>query len=162
MAQRYEVETWVNPKAWNNPADAERAIEMILESKSDDEALWLRIVEECDSSRVRDFTSVMIYGFSDDLIEVESTDDSIDGEVYLSEDDQDTLVLQGPDGERMNVEIGFGTFVPDGWGIRVTMDAETPNWTLIPGRRPDRDDDPMLTVIVPVGTTCICRGEPVR
>lgn len=44
MTQRYEVEAWVNPSAWDDPAEAERAIEAILESGSTDEAEWLRII----------------------------------------------------------------------------------------------------------------------
>ncbi|MDE9363996.1 hypothetical protein PZ938_00105 [Luteipulveratus sp. YIM 133132] len=43
MAERHEVEAWVNPSAWDNEDEAARVIEAILESGSDDELEWTRI-----------------------------------------------------------------------------------------------------------------------
>lgn len=43
MAQRHEIEAWVNPSAWEDPAEAERVIDAIEASASDDEVEWVRI-----------------------------------------------------------------------------------------------------------------------
>jgi len=43
MAQRHEIEAWVNPSAWDDPAEAERVIDAIEASGTDDEAEWVRI-----------------------------------------------------------------------------------------------------------------------
>jgi len=43
MAQRHEIEAWVNPSAWDDPAEAERVIDAIEDSRSDDEELWTRL-----------------------------------------------------------------------------------------------------------------------
>lgn len=40
---RDNVEAWVNPSVWDDPAEAERAIDAILASGSEDEADWTRI-----------------------------------------------------------------------------------------------------------------------
>lgn len=49
MAQRHEIEAWVNPPAWDDPADAERVIDEIEASGSDSEADWTRIAFGGDS-----------------------------------------------------------------------------------------------------------------
>ena len=43
MAQRFQVEAWVNPAAWDDEDEARRVIDAILASGSDDEAEWVRI-----------------------------------------------------------------------------------------------------------------------
>lgn len=43
MTQRHEVEAWVQPAAWDDGAKAQRVIDAILDSGSDDEAEWVRI-----------------------------------------------------------------------------------------------------------------------
>lgn len=43
MAQRHEIEAWVNPSAWEDPAEAQRVIDAIEDSGSDDEELWTRL-----------------------------------------------------------------------------------------------------------------------
>lgn len=43
MAQRYEVEAWLAPAAWDDPDRAHEVIDDILASGSDDEAEWVRI-----------------------------------------------------------------------------------------------------------------------
>lgn len=42
-ATREDVTNWVNPSAWDDPEEADRVIEAIIESGSDDEADWVRI-----------------------------------------------------------------------------------------------------------------------
>lgn len=104
---------------------------------------------------------VTIYGASDDLVEFKSTDRSIHGEAYLSGIGDSTVRLIAPDGQTLTIVVGFCTFT-DGWGIRVDVDAATPEWPVLPGRRPYRDDDPAVTVTVPAGTRATCDGEDVR
>lgn len=43
MAQRFQVEAWVNPAAWDDEDEARRVIDAILDSGSDDEAEWVRL-----------------------------------------------------------------------------------------------------------------------
>lgn len=43
MAQRHEIEAWVNPSAWDDEDEAWRVIDAIEESGSDDETDWVRI-----------------------------------------------------------------------------------------------------------------------
>lgn len=41
--QRHEVEAWVNPPAWEDPAEAEAVVEAILASGTTDEEAWVKI-----------------------------------------------------------------------------------------------------------------------
>lgn len=41
--QRHEVEAWVNPPAWEDPAQAEAVVEAILASGTTDEEAWVKI-----------------------------------------------------------------------------------------------------------------------
>ena len=43
MAQRHEVEAWINASAWDDRDKAERVVDAIVASGSDDEAEWVRI-----------------------------------------------------------------------------------------------------------------------
>lgn len=43
MAQRHEVEAWVNPTAWDDEGEARRVVDAIMASGSDDEAVWVRL-----------------------------------------------------------------------------------------------------------------------
>lgn len=43
MAQRHEIEAWVNPTAWDDQDEAQRVIDAIEASGTDDEAEWVRI-----------------------------------------------------------------------------------------------------------------------
>ena len=43
MAQRHEIEAWVNPTAWDDQDEAQRVIDAIKASGTDDEAEWVRI-----------------------------------------------------------------------------------------------------------------------
>lgn len=59
MAQRHEIEAWVNPSAWDDEDEAVRVIDAIEASGSEDEAEWSRIAElgaESDlAAAARDF-----------------------------------------------------------------------------------------------------------
>lgn len=48
MAQRHEIEAWVNPSAWDDPSDAQRVIDQIMATGSDDEVVWVGIVADHD------------------------------------------------------------------------------------------------------------------
>ena len=41
--QRHEVEAWVNPSAWEDPAEAEAVVEAILASGTTDEEAWVKL-----------------------------------------------------------------------------------------------------------------------
>lgn len=41
--QRHEVEAWVNPPAWEDPAEAEAVVEAILASGTIDEEAWVKL-----------------------------------------------------------------------------------------------------------------------
>lgn len=43
MATREQVETWLNPGAWDDPAEAGAAVDAILASGTDDEATWVAL-----------------------------------------------------------------------------------------------------------------------
>lgn len=52
MAQRHEIEAWVNPAAWDDEAEAWRVIDAIEESGSDDETEWVRIAGGDDGDQL--------------------------------------------------------------------------------------------------------------
>ena len=58
MAQRHEVRAWVNPSAWDDEAEAERVIDAIMESGSEDEAEWVRLAgggdDDIEAAQERD------------------------------------------------------------------------------------------------------------
>lgn len=56
MAQRHEIEAWVNPTDWEDPEAGKRAVEAILESGSEDEADWVRIVSAAEAGDVTEAT----------------------------------------------------------------------------------------------------------
>lgn len=41
--QRHEVEAWVNPSAWEDPAEAAAVIDAILASGTTDEEAWVKL-----------------------------------------------------------------------------------------------------------------------
>lgn len=43
MAQRHEIEAWVNPAAWDDQDEARRVIDAIAAAGTDDEAQWVRL-----------------------------------------------------------------------------------------------------------------------
>jgi hypothetical protein len=45
MAQRHEVEAWVNPSAWDDEDEARRVVDAIMASGTDDEAEWVRLAQ---------------------------------------------------------------------------------------------------------------------
>ena len=41
--QRHEVEAWVNPSAWDDPAEAAAVVDAILASGTTDEEAWVKL-----------------------------------------------------------------------------------------------------------------------
>ena len=58
--QRHEVEAWVNPSAWDDPAEAAAVIDAILASGTTDEEAWVKLAggaiadQEAAAERARD------------------------------------------------------------------------------------------------------------
>ena len=52
MAQRTEIEAWVNPATWENPAAAAHLITLIQKSGSDIEYDWLRLLHEVENAEL--------------------------------------------------------------------------------------------------------------
>lgn len=48
MATRDDITAWVNPTAWDDVDEAERAVDAIEASGSDDEAEWVRLAGGSD------------------------------------------------------------------------------------------------------------------
>lgn len=51
MAQRYEVEAWINPDAWDDQTEAKRVIDAIIESGTETTEDWTRIAGGDDEDR---------------------------------------------------------------------------------------------------------------
>lgn len=66
MAQRHEIEAWVNPEAWDDPERAEQVIDAIEKTGSDDEAVWVQIVAEHDGLGEDDTAEVVLAAASRD------------------------------------------------------------------------------------------------
>lgn len=56
MATREQVQAWVNPAAWDDPAEAEAVVGAILASGTDDEATWVTLAggSEADVASARE------------------------------------------------------------------------------------------------------------
>jgi len=52
VAQRHEIEAWVNPSAWDNRAAADRLITLIEKSGSDFEGDWMRLMHEVENTEM--------------------------------------------------------------------------------------------------------------
>lgn len=94
---------------------------------------------------------VLIYGASDDLVEVEG---AIDGADEFNVYDEWVGTLTSPSGKALRVRAEF---CPSGvddveWRISVEHTGTTPKWPIHFTTRPDRDSDPAVIITVPVGT----------
>ncbi|WP_190264853.1 hypothetical protein [Glutamicibacter nicotianae] len=89
---------------------------------------------------------IIIYGASDDLVEIEG---AIREEFDIYE--PSTVVLESPGGEFMRVDIQYRRE----WEINVgsMTDVLTPSWPIRFGERPDNEDDPAIIIDAPEGTT---------
>ena len=64
--QRHEVEAWVNPSAWEDPAEAAAVVDAILASGTTDEEAWVRIAggtvadQQAAAERAQDRVAVIL------------------------------------------------------------------------------------------------------
>lgn len=94
---------------------------------------------------------IIIYGASDDLVEVEG---AIIEEFQLAAGGT-RLRLSAPDRQSLDVLVDFGG--PVGarldWTIGVYAVDAYPDWPIRFGERPHYEGDPSVTIEAPVGTT---------
>lgn len=91
---------------------------------------------------------IIIYGASDDLIEIEG---AISEEFDIYE--RTTLILAAPSGDELAVILEFG---PHEWEINVRAtsgNGKSPSWPIRFGERPGCEGDPAVFIGAPVGTT---------
>ena len=94
-------------------------------------------------------STLVIYGASDDLIEVE-------GEFREEFNAYGRWVgrVIAPDGDALTVtaEFGAGGSYRADWTLGIENTGSWPNWPIHFADRPDNDGDPALVIIVPEGT----------
>ncbi|WIB65421.1 hypothetical protein [Curtobacterium sp. MCBD17_040] len=97
-----------------------------------------------------DTIDVLIYGASDDLVEVEGRIPGADEfNVYGPWSGR----FIGSDGGSLIVDVEFGRRDSDAdWTIAIRNTGTFPSWPIRFTKRPDRDSDPALIVTVPAGT----------
>lgn len=102
-------------------------------------------------------TKVLIYGASDDLVEVEGDIEGADEfNVYGPWEGR----LVGPDGEALIVRAEYGKRgVEAEWLLSVENTATYPAWPVTFGERPDCEGDPAITVDVPDGTRLVVAAD---
>lgn len=95
-------------------------------------------------------TEIIIYGASDDLVEVEG---DIEGADEYNTDNLNGIISFG--GEELHIRVAFcpPNFPPGDleWQIAVYALNSYPSWPFHFSQRPDREGDPALHVIVPEG-----------
>lgn len=98
--------------------------------------------------------SILIYGASDDLVEVEG---AISDE-YDCWDKTWQGRLKAPDGTFLVVTARFGH---DGWDLNVSAPEGSgfPSWAVTFCPRPDRPEDPAVRIAAPAGTIIEVFGE---
>lgn len=101
--------------------------------------------------------TVVIYGASDDLVEVEG---SIEGADEYSAYGEWVGKLEAPNGTALIVRAEFS---PAGseveWLLSVENTRSHPGWAIKFGDRPGREDDPALIIEVPEGTRLVVAPE---
>lgn len=99
-------------------------------------------------------TKVLIYGASDDLVEVEGDIVGADEFDVYGPWEAD-LVHVNEDGDesslRISAEYGSGPGNLE-WNISVSAVNSYPAWPVTFGERPDREGDPSVTIEVPEGS----------
>lgn len=95
---------------------------------------------------------IIIYGASDDLVEVEGAV----REEYQLGDEGTRLRLTAPDGDSLDVWAQFsarGRHVTLDWTLAVEATTTYPSWLIHFHERPGYEGDPAVTIHAPVGTT---------
>lgn len=92
---------------------------------------------------------VTIYGSSDDLVELETPDRSINEEFDCG--GPGFFKLTSPDGANMVIRAEYcRPGATEEWDLEISEDNA--GWVVEKSRRPDYDLDPALIIHVPVGT----------
>ncbi|MEV5391901.1 hypothetical protein [Nocardia farcinica] len=91
--------------------------------------------------------SLLIYGASDDLVEVEGI---VTEEYDATSGDAVTLLIAAPTGPQLHVRAEHTS---RGWELSAIHRDPDWRWTVQPGTRPDHAEDPALLLDVPPGTT---------
>ena len=99
-------------------------------------------------------TKVLIYGASDDLVEVVGDIEGADEfNVY---DKGWKRRLLAPNGDSLIVRAQFGKPKAEAdWHISIETTDTYPSWPVAFTERPDREGDPALTIEVPEGTALV-------
>lgn len=93
---------------------------------------------------------LIIYGASDDLLEVEG----VLREEFECYDGCKIYVSDPVTGERLLVQAEFSKpGSASDWTLSVENDGPWPDWPIRFGQRPDMEDDPAIFLEVPVGVT---------
>jgi hypothetical protein len=95
---------------------------------------------------------MVIYGASDDLLEVESEEFVTEFDVYGPTE----VLVEDREGNSLLVKAEFGASgrMKADWTLGIENTAYWPkDWTIQFGERPDREDDPAIILDVPEGTT---------
>lgn len=99
-----------------------------------------------------DKNQIIIYGGSDDLIEIEGAISEEYG-IFGSPRTVGTVILESPAGDTLEVTLEFHT----DWEITLPAIGEDFSnrspWPIRLGASPDNDEDPALFVDAPIGTT---------
>lgn len=102
-----------------------------------------------------DTTTVLMYGASDDCIEIEGAIEGA-GEYYTT--DCTDFALVAPNGDQLFLHIDYGIKPESEWTIRIENSTTHPSWPMHFTHRPAQSDDPALALDVPVGTRLVCRN----
>jgi hypothetical protein len=93
---------------------------------------------------------VLIYGASDDLVEVEG---AIEGADEFNVHGKWKRRLVSPEGESLIIRAEFSPVGSDAeWLLSVENTSTYPDWPIRFTERPDREGDPALLIEVPQGT----------
>lgn len=97
--------------------------------------------------------TVLIYGASDDLVEVEGAIKGADEfNVYGLWQADLVHVNEEGDEESLRVSVEFGRGSGMAWQIDVSAVDSYPSWAVTFGERPDREGDPSVSIEVPEGS----------
>lgn len=102
-------------------------------------------------------TTYTIYGASDDILVIEKDGKAVE-EYYVNGDDKAAVRILAPRPEMSEVTV-TAHFSDSGWRLTLSdilddMDATDP-WEFIAHNRPDREDDPALSIVCPDGSTFV-------
>lgn len=102
-------------------------------------------------------TTYTIYGASDDILVIEKDGVAVE-EYYVNGDDKAAVRILVPRPEMSGVKI-TAHFSDSGWRLTLSDIWEDPDssfeWEFTAHNRPDREDDPALSIVCPDGSTFV-------